>query len=127
MTRRFHPCHKCRENICALQSGDLPAVDCVDVENHLAACEGCRRYRDEIGSVTALLNARGALVPDVELRETTQMRWAREFESAVERSIVTRIVLSLLDWTRDMIWPCRRIWVGIAGIWIVILGLIASQ
>jgi anti-sigma factor RsiW len=129
MTRLFNPCRKCRENICALLSGDLPAADRAEAANHLAACADCRTYRDQIGSMTAVLGASDELFSDIKLSEATQMRWAREFESATEptRSIAARIVLNFLDWTRDMIWPCRRIWAGLAAIWIVILGLDASQ
>jgi hypothetical protein len=110
-------------------SGDLPKADRVDVESHLATCADCRSYRDELGSMTALLTVSRELCSDVELRETARMRWARDFEAALEpdHSIVARVLFTFLDWTRDMIWPCRRMWAGLAAIWIAILGLNASQ
>jgi len=124
MTSVFNSCRKYREELCAVISGDLPAGDRVRLENHLEACVDCQRYRDEIGTVTALLALGVELFP-LEPRETTQMRWTSEFEAAVQpvHSSVTRIFYGFLDWSRDMIWPCRRIWAGMAAIWLVVLSL----
>src|SRR5215831_7087002 len=129
MTRLFNPCRTHRENLCALISGDLPVKDRASLEDHLATCADCRRYRDEIGSVSALLSVGAELLAEVEPSETTQTRWARDFEAAGElrHSIATRAFRRFLDWTRDMVWPCRRILAGLAAIWIVIFGLNLSQ
>jgi hypothetical protein len=129
MTRLFNSCRKYRENLCAMTSSDLPPEDRVRLERHLASCADCRQYRDDIGSMTALLTAGGELFPDVEPSESTCMRWATDFEAAIEPgcSTVTRALRGFLDWSRDMVWPCRRIWAGIAAIWLVILGLSATQ
>ena len=129
MTRDYKPCRKYREELCAVLSGELPAEDRAGLENHLEACADCQRYRDEIGSVTAVLAAGGELIREVQPRETTQARWARDFEAAVEpaQSMATKVFRGILDWSRDIVWPCRRIWAGMAAIWIVILGLNASQ
>jgi hypothetical protein len=128
MTRLFNPCRKYRGDLCAVASGDLPAENRADVEHHLETCADCQRYRDEIGSVTALLAAGGKRFSSVEPREIAQRRWARDFEAAVKPgpSIATRVFCRFLDWSRDLVWPCRRIWAGLAAIWVVILGLNAS-
>jgi len=129
MTRDYKPCRKYREELCAVLSGEFPAEDRAGLENHLEACADCQRYRDEIGSVAAVLAAGGELFREVQPGETTQARWAKEFGAAVEpaQSMATKVFRGILDWSRDMVWPGRRIWAGMAAIWIVILGLNASQ
>jgi hypothetical protein len=124
----FSPCRKYREDLCAATSSDLSARNRGGLEHHLQACTDCQKYRDEIEIVTSLLAAGGKLFPEVEPRETTQTRWARDFEAAVEpaHSIATRVFLGFLDWSRDMVWPHRRIWAGMAAIWVLIVGLNVS-
>jgi anti-sigma factor RsiW len=129
MTRLFNPCRKHREELCALMSGDAPAKDRAGLEDHLDTCADCRKYRAEVGSMTALLSTGGELFRDIEPSEATQRRWAKDFEAAGEprHSIATRVFRRFLDWTWDMVWPCRRLWAGLAAIWLLIFGLNLSQ
>jgi len=134
MTRRFHPCRKYRESLCAVMSGDISPEDHAALEDHLEVCAECRKYRNEIGGVTALLSAGGELFRDVDPSESTRSRWARDFQKAVEPANHSRrlwprpkVLCRFLDWCRDMVWPSRRIWAGMAAIWLVILGLNLSQ
>jgi hypothetical protein len=125
MTRLLKACRKYREDVCAVASGDLPPEDRAGLEKHVGACAGCQRYRDEIRNVAALLAAGREQGSGVEPRETTQRRWTREFEAAVEPApfIAARVFRGFIDWSRDMVWPYRRLWAGLAAIWVVILGL----
>src|SRR5262245_1113876 len=99
MTRLFNPCGKYREDLCALMSGDLPPRDRVSLVHHLDTCADCQKYRDEIGNVTSRLTAWKEILPDVELSESTQMRWTRDFEAAVEptHSFAARVFGRFLD------------------------------
>ena len=129
MKRIFNPCRKYREALCAAMSGDLPAADRSALEQHLATCAGCQKYRDEIGNVTTLLSASHKLFADVQPGETAQAHWARDFESATksDHSIATKVFHSVLNWCRDMVLPCRWIWAGMVAVWLVVLGLNVSQ
>jgi len=125
MTLLLKPCRKHREDLCAVLSGDLPAGDRVRLENHLEACADCQRYREQIGSVTTLLAARSEFFPDVEPREATRMRWTRELERVFKpsHSNARRVFRGFLDWSREMVWPCRRTWAAMMAIWVVVLVL----
>jgi len=129
MKRLFGPCRGYRVDICAVASDDLPDADRACLERHLESCAECRRYRDDIGDVTALLATTGKLFADVEPREATQIRWQKDFEAAIKPadSVTTRVFRGLLDWSRGMIWPARRIWAGMAAVWVLVLGLNASS
>lgn len=128
MKRLFKPCRKYREDLCVAAS-ELPAEDRAASESHLATCPGCQKYRDEIANMTALLAASGELFPKVEPGEQTHARWTRDFEAAVKpkRSIATRVFLGFLDWSRDMVRPCRWLWAAMAAIWVVVFSLNVSQ
>jgi anti-sigma factor RsiW len=129
MKRLFDPCRKYQVDICAVGSGELPAADRACLERHLESCADCRRYRDEIGDVTALLSTSGKLFGEVEPREATQIRWQKDIEAAIKPAdpITTRVFRGLLDLCRDMIWPARRIWVGMAAVWVLVLTLNVSS
>ena len=127
-------CRKYRESLCAVMSGDVSPEDHAALEAHLEVCPDCRKYRNEIGGVTALLSAGGEFFRDVDPSESTRSRWAGDFQKALEPANNARrlwmgagIFRRLLDWSRDMIWPSRRVWAGMAAIWLVILGLNLSQ
>ena len=123
--RLLSPCRKYREDLCAVMSGDVGAEDHARLEEHLEACVACQRYRDEIGSVAAFLASGKDLVAEVEPHETSRTRWNRDFDAAIEpaHSIAIKVSRGLLDWSRDMVWPCRRTWAGMAVLWMLILCL----
>jgi anti-sigma factor RsiW len=129
MKRIFNLCRKHREALCVMLSGDLPATDRASLEQHLSACAGCQKYRTEIGKVTTLLSASRKLFIKVQPNKTARARWARDFETATKPapSTATKIFHGFLDWTREMVRPCRWIWTGLAAVWVVVLGLNVSQ
>ena len=110
-------------------SGELPSADRASLEYHLAACTACQRYQDEMSSVTALLAVGDELYPEVEPGKAAEMRWARDFEAAIEpaHSFTARVARGFLDWTRDMVFPCRRIWAGLVAVCVLVLSLNAWQ
>jgi hypothetical protein len=125
----FYGCHSYREEICAAASGKIPAANRAALEHHLKGCTECQQYREEIGNVVVRLAAAVELFSDIEPRNTTHERWARDFDSAIEpvRPLAPGLCPVFLDWSRDMMLPCRRIWSGMAAIWVVIFGLNISQ
>jgi hypothetical protein len=66
---------------------------------------------------------------DVEPSPAVETRWARDFEKACESTRPAWIDFAywLIEWCKDMVWPCRRIWAGLATVWLVLLGVNLTQ
>ena len=119
----LNPCRRRRQSLCLLASGLLPEPDKAWIENHLAQCADCRSYYDEIKAVTAPLAAWEQHFAHIEAGTAVQMRLAKAGESADKsesiRLFAPKIVL--LECWRQLIWPSRRIWTGLAAVWVFIL------
>ena len=61
----FVTCGKCREELCALRSGDQPAAESTAVEKHLAGCVDCQRYEAELRKMTVRLAAWDESLPEI--------------------------------------------------------------
>jgi anti-sigma factor RsiW len=129
MSRFLNPCSGHRETLCLLVSGALPQEELAQIESHLAVCAECRNYHDQLKSITGPLANWEKEFASVEPSSATRDRWAKEFEQAVglDRRAENAVVPAVLDWCKDMIWPCRRIWAGFAMIWAVILAMNLSH
>jgi hypothetical protein len=124
MSRFLIGCGKCRVNLCLLAGGALTDHETAALENHLAACAGCRNYHEETKGVALPLAHWEKSCSHIEPDEAVRARWDKDFQAATEpngSSPSARLVFSILDWSRDVIWPCRRIWTGLAAIWLVLL------
>jgi hypothetical protein len=112
-----------RANLCLLASGALTDNEKAAAENHVAACAGCRQYYEEIKSVAGPLADWETSFSHLEPDQTIQTRWAKDFQATLElvRPPRSALILSIFDWCRDIIWPCRRVWTGLAAIWLAIL------
>jgi anti-sigma factor RsiW len=123
--KRFFNCSEYHESLCLLASSALPESDRVEIENHLAACADCKSYYDEIRKVAVPLanweKEFAHIAPDYAL----QMRWANAIRTAGEPKTIRTLSLGLALRTawRELIWPCRRIWTGLAAAWLAILAL----
>jgi len=121
MKRLWNPCARHRESICLLAAGALPEAGRGAVENHLAACADCRNYFDEIKrAATPFANWKkdfAHLEPDQALQE----RWAKAVRAAGQSEPVGRVRAgeAVFGWCREVIWPCRRAWAGMAALWLV--------
>jgi len=115
-------CGHYRESLCLLASGILAGGEIADIENHLATCTDCRKYYDQLRNVVAPLAGLEKAFSHIEPNQAVQARWDADFQRAIHpvgpHSL--RHIVSFLDWFRDMIWPCRRVWIGFAGVWLVI-------
>jgi hypothetical protein len=119
----LNPCRRYRQNFCLLASGLLSEPDRAGIEKHLAECADCRSYYDEIRTVTAPLAGWEKYFTHIEPDAAVQLRLAKAIASADKsKSIRTfRPGVILRDGWLQLIWPCRRIWAGLAAVWVLLL------
>jgi anti-sigma factor RsiW len=129
MSRLFSSCARHRESLSLLAAGALPPEERAEVASHLAACADCQKYFGEIKAVTTPLATWEQNFANVEPSPASLARWEKDFAAAVKTrsSAWKTFVLWFLDWSRDVVWPCRRIWTGLAAVWVVILAVNFSQ
>src|SRR5713101_2023002 len=77
-------CERHRESICLLASGVLPEPERREIENHLAACAGCRKYYDEIKLVALPLANWEKNFAHIEPDQTLRTRWVKAIQAASE-------------------------------------------
>lgn len=125
----LNPCRRQRESLCLLASGLLPEQDRGRIENHLAQCTDCRSYYDEIKTVTAPLAAWEKHFAHIEPGVAAHLRWMNAIAplGRPEASRPLAPILVLLECWRQLIWPSRRIWTGLAAVWILIFVFNFSQ
>jgi hypothetical protein len=129
MKQLSEPCGGYCESLSLLASGVLPREESARLESHLASCDECRRNYEELSSVAGGLAKWEENFADLEASAAAQARWVRDFAKASESSRAVRIgfVYWFFDWCKDMVWPCRRIWAGLATVWLVLLGVNLTQ
>ena len=119
----LNSCRRNRENLCLLASGLLSKEDRAGIENHLAKCADCRSYYDEVKMVITPLATWEKHFAQIEPDPAVHLRCTRTIASVDQpeaaRSLTPKIVL--LECWRELIWPGRRIWVGLAAVWLLIL------
>jgi hypothetical protein len=125
MRRFLNGCGNCRASLCLLAADALPEQERNPVENHLTNCADCRKYYEELKSVTTPLTNWEKAFSQLEPNQNARTHWAGDFQAvtAPVRPPQFTLMFSILDWCRDMIWPCRRIWTGFAAIWLMILAV----
>jgi hypothetical protein len=118
-------CQRHRQSICLLASGALSEPERSRVENHLAACADCRKYCDETRKVAAPLANWEGNFRHIEPDQIIRIRWAKAIEMAAGPAPVRRLtpIMAICEWWHDVIWRCRRIWAGLAAVWVVILAV----
>jgi len=118
-------CGRYRQSLCLLAGGVLSEPERSQVENHLAACADCRKYCNEITKMAAPLANWEGNFKHIEPDQIIRMRWAKAVEAAAEPAPVRRLtpIMTICEWWHDVIWPCRRIWAGLAAVWVVILAV----
>ena len=117
-----NPCRRYRESICLVVCGALPEAEKAGVENHLAACAGCRQYYEEMSVLTVPLANWDRVFAGVEPAPAAQRRWTRAIEAAVAPSSArqsARMNVFAKLWL-EIVWPARRIWAGLAAVWVAL-------
>ena len=119
-----HPCHRRRE-VCLFAAGALPEQDRPEIEQHLAACAGCRDYYNEIKTLAAPLANWEKNFAQLEPTQAMRSRWAGAVQTSAAEAVARE---PLLKWVwrnvwRELIWPSRRAWVGLAALWLVLLAV----
>ncbi len=120
MKRFFNCCRRYRGSLCLLAGSALPESDRVEIENHLAACADCKNYYDEIKKVAVPLANWEENFAHIKPDRALQMRWAKAVRTASEPKSVRTLwtALALRTAWRELIWPCRRTWAGLAAAWL---------
>lgn len=123
MKRFFDPCRRQRQNLTLLAAGVLPETEKSQISTHLAACADCRTYFDQVKAVTAPLAKLAESLPQLQPSQLAQARWSRAILAAGQPGAVRRPTPAIVfrEWWRDVIWPHRRIWAGLAAAWLIIL------
>ena len=123
MKRFFDPCARYRRDSCLLAGGVLPEPRRLALEQHLATCTACQNYHAEIKALAVPLANWEGNFAGVEVREPVKAHWSRVIRSAGRPEAVRGFtpITAFHDWCRDVLWPWRRVWVGLAAIWVVIL------
>lgn len=116
-------CQCPRKQLALLASGVLSKKEAGEIETHLAACADCRSYFAELNTMATPLASWEKHFAQVTPDKTTQLRWAQAIKSAERpesyRSLTPQIFL--LECWQQLIWPSRRIWAGLAAVWLGII------
>jgi anti-sigma factor RsiW len=137
----WNPCRRRRREISLLAAESLPEPDRRELERHLAACPACRKYYREIKALAAPLASWETHFAQIEPTQAMQARWAAAVQASAagrdgspSRPVSGRLGQASLPgepplqtlcrnlW-RELIWPCRCAWVGIAAIWLALLAV----
>jgi len=145
----WNPCRRCRREISLFATGALPEQDRPEMERHLAACPSCRSYYNEIKALAAPLAGWEKNFAQIEPTQAMRARWAnavqesaaqgamRKFglrgsaalpgcvEASADQAAVSEPLLGYLcrNVWRELIWPSRRAWLGLAAAWLALLAV----
>ena len=100
-----------------------------EVRAHLAECADCRKYHDEIMSLAKPLAGWEANFAHVKPTRDAQIRWAKAVQAAANTKSSRRPEPQnvFFNCWLELIWPCRRIWTGLAAVWIALFIFNFSQ
>lgn len=123
MKRFFNPCGRYRRSICLLAGGSLPEPEKDQVEIHLVGCADCRKFYEEMESVTVPLANWEEDFAQLQPGRAAQNRWSRAVQAAGRPEPARRLTpaMALREWWQDVIRPRRRFWAGMAAVWALIL------
>jgi anti-sigma factor RsiW len=114
-------CARNRQRLCLLASGVLSEPEQATITDHLAACPECRSYYEEIKAVTTPLANWPQTIAPSEPSLAARGRWSRAVQTAGRRAAAAPQTSRWPAWWLEVFWPHRRIWAGLAAIWVGIL------
>jgi hypothetical protein len=123
MKRFFNPCRRHRRDIALLAAGALPEPDRESMENHLATCAPCRAYLAELQCAAVPVAKWAESAANLQPSAAAKDRWACAVRAAAgPRPVPTAEPSSTFgDWWHDVVWSSRRVWAGLAAVWMLIL------
>ena len=132
----FDPCRHHRRNLSLLAAGVLSEAEKDPLAIHLAACADCRQYFGELKTVAAPLADWAENLSQIQLGESTRQRWTQAIRRSAVAAVYNRRLVAedshkrrsqtaaTIIWRvlwREVFWPWRRVWAGLAAVWLVIL------
>jgi hypothetical protein len=133
----FDPCWRYHEDVSLLAVGALPEGETGPVRAHLAACAECRTRLTDLQVLAQRLDTAGAALPAVSVPPTLRARWleavrqtapwaapqsARGAENTEGSDAWPVRAFGNLFWNQIVL-SSRRVWTGLAVVWVAILGL----
>jgi len=121
----WNPCRRVRREISLLAAGVLPEQDRPGLERHLASCSDCRNYCDEMKALATPLAGWEKNFARIEPTQALQERWAQAVQGAGGNPArrEPRLKNFWRNVWRELIWPSRRAWVGLAAVWLALLAI----
>ena len=117
----FSNCARNRQRLCLLAAGVLPESEQAAIAVHLAGCPECRNYSEEIRSITTPLANWPQTIAPLEPSPAARERWRNAVQTAGGCPAASPQTTRLPAWWLEVFWPHRRIWAGLAAIWVGIL------
>ena len=116
------PCSKNRKLLAWLALEELDARRAGELRAHIQACDGCRRYLEEISNVTERLAA-AEVRPEIQASESFHRRLAGRLEqpASLWESLVAQFAATRLNWRVAL--PA----LGAAALLIVTLSILVRQ
>jgi predicted anti-sigma-YlaC factor YlaD len=114
-----------RRDISLLAAGALGGAEKAGLESHLAACQECRDYYAALTTLTAPLADWEESLSAIEATPAARMRWAGAVREAAVSSAVrpSRLANVWQSFWRELIWPSRYAWTGMAALWVLMLAV----
>jgi anti-sigma factor RsiW len=118
-----NPCRRYRKDLSLLASGVLADSESGEVKSHLAACPDGRNYYAEMKAVVTPLAHGPQNLEHIEPTQAARNRWARDIQAAGRPKLVHHLTTAetFREWYCDVIWSSRRVWAGLAAVWLLIL------
>jgi anti-sigma factor RsiW len=120
-----NPCRR-REDVSLLAADVLSGDEKNAVERHVAECAGCRTYYKQLSELAAPLAGWEKDLASIEVTQTMRTRWAKAVQQGKVASSdafgSSGLVGGFLRtvW-RELFWPSRYAWSGVALVWGAIL------
>ena len=126
-------CGRHRKKISLHAAGALPEAERSGVEAHWAECAGCRAYFEEMKQVVQPLAGWEENFKQVTPAVATQQRWKQAIMATPSSALRApspplgekagmrgKGFDGMKAWLREVFWPYRRAWVGMAAVWLAL-------
>jgi anti-sigma factor RsiW len=119
----FNPCGRYRQDISLLASGALPDAESDGAKKHVAVCPACQSHYEEMQNLTTPLGNWEQNLANVQPTQAARNRWEQAIQAAGRPEPARQLTptAAMREWWQDVVWPCRRVWAGLAVVWLLIL------